>query len=908
MNDFSIFVEVKQLHIKYAVYLSLLLLVSCNITKKVPENAYLFRDHDFNIHHTPGERVNRIDRGELEKVTRIRPTRKLVFTFLPLRAHNMIDQERLERDITIRNQQTHEQNLRKLERQKRKNQVRIQRAEKRGDSLYKPYRVKLRDTIKPRTSIFTPGFSFRYIVNNFGEPPVLLNENAIERSTEQMQLYLMKKGYYNASVRDSITFNPKIRLRKRKRQAIVDYHIDLGRPHVIDSIYFEGGDRRIHTIITNYLNRNELLRNGHVFDRELLDGLRMDLARTLRNETFYEFSPSHIIFKADTTIRPNGVNLGISILPRTIRDPNNRDSIRTLPHRMYKIGQVHFHIADTTKFEGNFMDELKERNISHDQGNFLPTLDTFHYEPTEIIHARHRKATFLYNGAMNVTPEILEMKNYLEHDHWYRAYYLDRSYSQLLEMDVFQTIQPVLIDRPDSSLIDVHYYLVPAKVQGFTFEPRATNSNGFLGVAASVNYRHKNILKKAGKFTTSFSAGIETQPPLIDSENANAREQTYEIGPTMKLVLPGLMPISYLKFSKRQTTSTEFSAGFNFQRRREFDRQLFQFNYLWRWRSDKMHAYQMGLPLVSGFQFVRIDIRSESFRQRLIDLNDLFLINAYSNQLIFNDFKLVYAYSNERLLERTHTPKRLQVNYDMSLDLVGNSMALFLMNRDTNDMGQRTAFGIPFSQFLRVDNDLKFYQKFSRSRTLAMRLQGGVGYTYGNSRTAMPFDYAFFAGGSNDNRGWRARELSPGAYQYHLDTNRTITQIGDIRLGASLEYRFKIPATNRFLGAVFTDAGNIWTLRSDPNRPGAQFTNRFYEQIALAGGVGLRLDLSFLIVRFDVGVPIHNPAMSSGARWIWNSRDIFEQELDQIYGSSPARNNVLRPFVPKYHFAIGFPF
>jgi outer membrane protein assembly factor BamA len=906
--DFYIFVQVKRLKAKYAFLFSIFVLYSCNITKKVPQDAYLFRNHDFKIVYAKGERINRIDLGELEKVARIRPTRRWLFTYLPLRAYNAIDQERLKRDIARRQKKTHQENLKKLEKQRQINEKRIARAMERGDTLYRPYRVKLRDTIKPRVSIFTPGFSFRYILNSFGEEPVLLDPNLVHRSADQIRLYLEKKGYYHAEVRDSIILDPKVGLRKRKRQAIVHYHINLGKPHTIDSIYFEGEARRIHVVIDNYLARNELLRPGDVFDREILDGLRSDLARQLRNETFYEFSPSHIIFKADTTIRPYGVILGISILPRTLRSRDNRDSIIVMPQRQYRVGRVYFHISDTSNYNGNFTEALQKRGLSYSPGQFFPNLDTFRYEPTGIIHAKYRKATFLYNGQMPIKPEILEMKNYLEDGHWYRSYYLDRSYNQLLELDIFQTIQPVLIDRPDSGLVDVHYYLVPSKVQGFTFEPRATNSNGFLGVSASINYRHRNLLKSGGKFTASLSGGMETQPPLIDAATTNAREQTYEIGPTVKLVLPGLMPISYLKFSKRQTTTTEFSAGFNYQRRREFDRNLFQFNYLWRWRSDKLQTFQMGLPLVSGFKFVRIDIRSEAFKQRLVELNDLFLINAYSNQLVFNDFKFIYNYSNERLLDNVFKPKRLQINYDMSLDLVGNSMALFTLNRAPNDLGQKTAFGIPFSQFFRMDNEIKFYQRFSRSRVLAMRLQGGLGYTYGNSTTMMPFDYAFFAGGSNDNRGWHARELSPGAYQYHRDLNRTITQIGDIRLGASVEYRFKIPYSKRFQGAAFTDAGNIWTLRNDPNRPGAQFGLEFYKQLAISGGLGIRMDLTFLVIRFDVGVPIHNPAMSRGADWIWNSRALFEQELDETYGNSPGRFSVPRPFVPKYHFAIGFPF
>jgi outer membrane protein assembly factor BamA len=408
----------------------------------------------------------------------------------------------------------------------------------------------------------------------------------------------------------------------------------------------------------------------------------------------------------------------------------------------------------------------------------------------------------------------------------------------------------------------------------------------------------------------SLSAGLESQPTLLSESSERNRETFYEIGPTAKLTLPGLLPISPLKFSKRQTTVTEFSLGFNFQNRKEFERRLVQFNYLWRWRSDKLQTFQMGLPIVSGFKYVRISNESDEFLERINELNDLFLKNAYSNQLIFNDFKLIYSYSNERLLESVGTPKRTYINYDMTFDLVGNSLNLFTLGQSTSSPeGIRTVFGVPFSQFVRIDNEVKIYKRFTKGKVLAMRFQAGMGYTYGNSKTALPFDYAFFAGGSNDNRGWRAREMSPGAYQYHRDVNRTLTQFGDIRIAASFEYRFNIARSQRFKGALFSDMGNIWTLRADPNRIGGQFTKDFYEQIAVSGGFGLRIDATFLVIRLDVGVPIHNPAMSPGARWIWNSRDLFEQELDAAYELFPDRKaDVPRPFMPRLHFAIGFPF
>jgi outer membrane protein insertion porin family len=886
----------------YFWFLGALILLGCNITKKVPEGQTLYHKHNFEIIYPDGHTGPRISRSELEEVARIRPNTKIIGIFLPLRVYNSINEDMVKAERRCKNAELHRRNVeKKIPKAERKNASRIAKAQARGDSLYLPYRVKLKDTLAPRK------FFYEWLLYEFGESPNLMNENLVHRSTDQIRLFLQKKGYYHSTVSDTIIYTQK---RNQKRKAEVGYTINLGLPHTIDSIYFEGGNARIHNLIRNHLARNEQLKKGDPFDRDVLDGLRFELARMLRNETFYEFSPNHIFYKADTTAQPYGVQLGIAIRPRSLRDPNNKDSIQVVAHRNYKVGEVYYHIVDTVRYEGNYSKDLSARGLTFNPNEHAPTLDTFLYEPEGIIHADRRRATFLYNGSMPIKPELLEMRNYLEHNHWYRAYYLDRTYNQMLELDIFQSIQPVLIDNPAAGTVDVHYYLIPANTQKFSFEPRATNSNGFLGMSASVSYRHRNLFKSGGKFVTSMSVGLESQPPILDASTDGRRETFYEIGPTAKLTLPGLLPISALRFSKRQTTSTEFSAGLNYQNRQEFARQLLQFNYLWKWRSDKLQTFQMGLPIVSGFKFVRITQQSPEFLERINDLNDLFLKNAYSNQLIFNDFKLIYTYSNERLLESVGTPKRTYINYDMTFDLVGNSLALFTRRQDTTGTeGIKTVFGVPFSQFVRIDNELKIYQRYSKGRVLAMRFQAGMGYTYGNSNLALPFDYAFFAGGSNDNRGWRAREMSPGAYQYHRDVNRTLTQFGDIRLGASFEYRFNLLNTQRFKGAVFSDMGNLWTLRADPNREGGQFTSDFYKQIAISGGFGLRIDATFLVIRLDLGIPILNPAMSPGARWIWNSRELFEQELDAAFAQFPERKSeVPRPFMPRPHFAIGFPF
>jgi hypothetical protein len=202
---------------------------------------------------------------------------------------------------------------------------------------------------------------------------------------------------------------------------------------------------------------------------------------------------------------------------------------------------------------------------------------------------------------------------------------------------------------------------------------------------------------------------------------------------------------------------------------------------------------------------------------------------------------------------------------------------------------------------------------------------------YGNTVTSLPYDYSFFGGGANDNRGWKARQLGPGGYKYYLDTNRTATQIGDIRIAGSAEYRFSMGQMIK--GALFFDAGNIWTLNEDVNRPGSQFSSDWFKQIALSGGAGIRLDLDFFIVRLDIGLPITNPALPSGGKWIFQSRESYYKEGIPLYGQEAIDlylsknpnvitppdiedswifikeyNLMLRPFMPQFHIGIGYPF
>jgi outer membrane protein insertion porin family len=865
-------------------------LMGCNLARHVPEGQYLLKKNEIEVVGA------KFDKDQLNDALRIRSNNTYLGLKIRLALFNAVDSAKVAGKRIKKNLKLRDKNAKIRAKERRINEKRIAQALEKNKTTYRRKTLPRKDTLEPNR------FFREWLKYGIGEPPVILDTSLVRRSEEQLDLFLKKRGYYYSTIRSTIRFN--------KRKAIVNYQIESGTPYRIDSIYFLNPDNEINRIIGNYLKKKDALPKKALFDSDVLDDLRNSIAREMRDNTYYGFTANHLFYVVDTNRTNMKLSLGIGVKNKSVRVSPDSDSTIAMRHMKYKIGDVFFHLADTSYFKGNFAARMDSLGIPLTRDYFVQTLDTFLYQPTKIRNAANRKATFLYNSKLPIKPEILEMRNYLEHDHWYRGYYLERSYSQILDMDVFQAIKPVLTERQGTNLLDVHYYLVPAKYQNFTFEPRATNSNGYLGVSASVNYLHKNLFRGGERLTLSFSGGFESQPPIFDEDITGQKIQTaarsfntFEIGPTAKLELPGLRPFGPTMFAKRQSTKSEFALAYNYQSRLDFKRNLFQFSYKWKWLTGKTQAFQMGIPFLTSVKYVQIR-KSDFFEERLAELNDLFLMNAYSNQFIYHDFRLMYNWSNLRLEKSKHI-----LSYNASFDVVGNLMQWMNGDKTPNELGQREVFGVPYSQFVRLDNELKLYQHISRKKSLNYRLQFGAGLPYGNSPTSLPFDYSFFAGGTNDNRGWRARELGPGAYKYYLDTNRTATQIGDIRLGASAEYRFNLGSGSLFKGAVFMDAGNVWSLREDINRPGGQFTSEWYNQIAIAGGVGLRLDMSFLIIRADIGIPLRNPALPRGARWIMNSRDLFYEELLEYFGPNYEQNyTIAKPFTPRFHIAIGYPF
>jgi len=919
------------------------LMVQCKVTRYVPEGKYLLKNNKLTV---SGDEINT---DEAKEIIRQQPNLSTIGIKFRLAAYNLIRPEKAEKSRLRRLHHINKKNAKKKKRENKINERKIAKATAKGDSTYFKRTIQLRDTVTPRLTIR------ERIKYKFGEAPVIVDSFLFEKSQEQLKLFLNKKGYfYNTvtAVMDTLKDGRKQKIKAR-------YAITTGERYFIDSLVVVSDNSAVKASFTGRFLRktnDKFGFNEHFyaflkdstpfripFDEDQLDAYRNVIAKAMKDDAFYGFSPQHVRYRADTTRATMSITLKIIFTDRTVKSPIYKDSLIQVKHQSTIVSKVFFHICDTTLFKGNFKQSYEKKfdAVLNNKIGFLPTVDTFDYavlyRPVENYNDSNdkertfyksavektlfgkpkdslelnplRMATFLYNGEMFVKPGLLEAQNYLEYTNPYKEYYFDRTYNRLLQLGLFSVIKPEIIEVPGSGEIEVHYYLVPAKKQTYSFEPRATNSNGFLGVSASLNYSNKNLFKSGWLTTLSLSGGFESQPPVFDETIDGQKVQksgrsfnTFEIGPTLKFDLPGFFPINIAKLPKRARPRTILSTAYNFQKRPDFSRGVFQLNFLWKLYVGKTQIISAGVPFVSVIKYVGLT-KTASFEERINKLNDLFLRNAYSDQLIWEDFKLVYDYDNRDSDREKKKGDKLRVTFNATFNTAGNTLSLGKSSQVVDSTGRRRAFGVAYSQFALFDTKMIAYYNFPRQRLLALRTLAGLGVPYGNTPTSLPYDYSFFAGGANDNRGFVARALGPGSYQYYMDTNRTATQIGDIRLGASLEFRL---GTGFLKSAFFMDVGNIWTFNEDVNRPGSKFSSSWYKELGMALGYGLRLDFEFFVVRFDLGIPFTNPALPEGSRWIFQSRQPY---LDGIHTLSEEQQKKLSaPFGPRLNIGIGFPF
>ena len=518
----------------------------------------------------------------------------------------------------------------------------------------------------------------------------------------------------------------------------------------------------------------------------------------------------------------------------------------------------YFFEADTISFPGSAILKLTVNEYTR---NELPR------DAEPIRRFKINDVSITYPKSMKVREKVLEDLNLIKPGENYSERIVNNTYSRFSSLKMFSTVN-VGMTQVDTNLVNCEISLSQSKTQGFKVNLEASsNSSGLLGVSPQISYYHKNIFRGGEWLNLSFMGNFQFM--FNDDVHSN------EFGVSGGLSLPKFLFLPYRMF-KGSIPRTDFNLSYNYQNRPEYTRNMLSTSFGYNGNIRNRFFYQVYPAQLNVVKLFNLD---DNFYKTLA--NDPFLRNAYQNHFDLGSGATLYYTTNSAVNPQdTYFYSRLQ------FDIAGNILRAFspVMKKDSNGSGM--IWNTPFSQFVRGELTLGRTWVFGRNsgHSLATRLLAGAGYAYGNSN-ALPFEKHFYGGGANSLRGWQARTVGPGCSP--RDTSFVIpNQTGDMKLEANIEYRFKV--VWKLAGAVFLDAGNVWTLRKDSTDNQSAFRwSTFGQSIAANWGAGVRLDLGFLLLRVDMGMKIHDPARVN--KWVgpqgWFSKGGYAM-----------------------HFGVGYPF
>ncbi len=698
-----------------------------------------------------------------------------------------------------------------------------------------------------------------------GQPPVIYSPEATESSRRQLRQALVNSGYMEAHVDVDTTGD------RRRRRMDVRYIITAGEPRRIESVGYNIPDPELRTLIMAEASASEL-RPGILFDRTVLDNERGRITRSLQNHGYYRFNRDYINFTADTIAGSKLVNLTVNVHNPTYAAsriqrtrPSDADSVLMSDsrHHTYIIRKVTY-VIDT---------------------DIDPHAVAMHRQDTVV----YRGDTYIYGKDHYLRPAILNQMCYLETGTPYRSQNVERTYEALGRLSIVKfiniDIQPSG-NTDDTGLLDVTIYLSRNKKQSITAELEGTNSEGDLGFGIGLGYKHRNLAKNSEEFSAKFRASYESLSGKVDGLiNNRYTEYAGEIGLTFPRFI---CPFLTRDFKRRILASTEFSLSLNYQERPEYTRIIAGGAWKWRWQQKRHNSIRRQTYDLIDINYVRLPRSTSDFIDQIAPENPL-LRYSYEDHFIMR-MGYTYNYTNRRLPDSSAPASANFQPLITTLRASVESAGLFLygisnmISQKKNDDVYKI-LGIQYAQYLKGEADYTVTRHFDTRNSLSFHIGGGIAYPYGNSRM-VPFEKRFYAGGANGVRGWGVRTLGPGRYDARNSVTDFINQCGDIRLDMSVEYRAKLFWV--FEGALFIDAGNIWTIRDYETQPGGTFRfGSFFKEIAASYGIGLRMDFTYFLLRFDLGLKAHNPAMNQ-ERW----------PLIHPKWSRDAN----------FHFAVGYPF
>lgn len=672
----------------------------------------------------------------------------------------------------------------------------------------------------------------KWMLNNVASSPIYISTVNPQLRTQVARTTLKNLGYFNASVAYRVDKD-----KKDPRQASVSYQVVPGPLYHLDHIEFKHFPGHADSLMAKNRHKS-VLASGIPFSARTLDAERTRLSNLLRNNGYYYFAPEYIAFRADTLQKPLQVQLQVS--------PSARMPRYAL--RPYHMGKTHITLL-----------QYDNRQIS-DTVSFRDVTMRFAGKP----------------GRPPLRTGVIRRYMFYRKGDLYNQDLLQAGKDKLTELGIFSQVQVNYIPRDStgvSDTLDVEVLAILDKPYDSEFEGKVTSkSNGQVGPGLRFAMTKSNVFRGADVLGVEADGSYEWQTGA-DLHGSRSLINSYEYGLGANLTFPRiLLGALGKKLSRRALSSTQFQLNARWLNRANyFGRVSFSF---------KMnYAYQKKRHVKHAFTPVRLDYDMQLHTTARFDS----IMNA--NQALYVSMRdqfvpsMEYTYTWASL---HHAPRTVTVN----IKEAGNVTSLIYqaLGKNLTDRDKRL-FSVPFAQYLKASAQYTHLFRLTPRSGIATRIFGGAILCYGNSRTA-PYNDLFNVGGANSIRAFAVRSIGPGRYHPAKSEYSYIDQNGDLKLEANVEYRF--PIVGNLYGAAFLDAGNVWLMRKEESRPEGHFKlSRLGRDLALGTGVGLRYDLDFIVVRFDLGIGLHAP---------------YETGHSGYY-NMPKFGKTLG-----YHLAVGYPF
>lgn len=676
----------------------------------------------------------------------------------------------------------------------------------------------------------------RKFLRKTGQPPVLLSSVNVDYNVKLLKNYLENTGYFHAEDSgDTI-------VRKKKGHAY--YTLNPGPLYSIKEVHFETDSSSLGNTI-QAAKKETILHSGDPFNLEVIKGERVRLDAILKEKGYYYFNPDYLLLDADSTIGGHKVNMFLHVkksTPLIARKPFIIDNVYIYPDY-----QLNAKKADTTN-----------------DNKYL-------YDGYYIIDPAKKFKPKLF-------PEVMRFDSgdvYNRTDH-------NITLSRLINLGVFKFVKNNFensgFSEGDTGRLNTYYYLTPLPKKSIRAEISGnTTSNNYVGSLVTLTFTNRNTFRGAEQLAVHANGGSEVQYSG-DQNGFN----TYLLGGGVTFTIPKfVVPFFNLNTTNAFVPKSIIDLSYDLLNRRKlYTLNSFNTQLGYEWKPNIKVTQQLN-PFAINY------VKALNVTQEYIDsikLNPI-LKHAIDTQFVLGSN---YTYTIDPFV---NNPNGTGLYFNGLADISGNLSGLLIPEDPVTK--QKRIFNASISQYIKTQADVRYYWEINPKTRLANRVIFGFGYPYGNSQQ-LPYIKQFFIGGNNSIRAFRSRSVGPGTYRPPNADSLTFfpDQSGDIKLEMNTELRYKF--NNIIEGALFFDAGNIWLYRKDTLQPGGEFNKAFMKQLAVGTGVGLRFNLTILLLRLDLGMPLREPWLPEGQRWV----------IDQIdFGSKSWRRQNL-----VLNLAIGYPF